>query len=105
MKASALYKKAAEFVCLGEAHYGCTAIYMLKRNVRMSDAFFKCFDIEALAFTAMFQNSKYHDTLYRGCFGDARNPQNREHRVLSLCLMAAIVETEERKMQAKRRAK
>jgi hypothetical protein len=95
MKTSTLYRRAAEMVDSGEAYYGCTAIYMLKRNVKMSEKFFTSIDHEALAFAYMFQNNKYKDTLYRGCFGDCRNKKNQELRVLALCLMAAIVESEE----------
>ena len=95
MKASTLYRRAAQLVHEGHAYFGCTAIYMLKRNVPMSEAFFRTNDIESLAFARLFQNPRYRDTLYRGCFGKPTVKKNQEHRVMALCLMAAIAEAEE----------
>lgn len=96
MKASTLYRRAAKMIDEHKAHYGCTAIYAIKRGLRElhhpEPEFFQHFDPDALAFTHVFSNRKYHDTLYEGVFGLWSDPKVRAQRVTALCFMAAIME-------------
>jgi hypothetical protein len=99
MKASELYREGARLVHEGKAYFSCTAIYMLKRKKPMSEEFFRTNDPEALALSYLFQNPKYKNTLYRGVFGNPRNPKNQELRVLAMCFMAAIAESDEKEFK------
>lgn len=99
MKLSTLYRRAARMLVEHRAHYACTAIYALKRGMHELHhppaVFFQTFDIEALAFTQAFTNPKYrNDTQFRGVFGHASNPDNREQRVIALCLFADILDSQ-----------
>lgn len=100
MKTSTLYREAARLIHDGDALFGCTAIYMLKRKCKMSMKFFETNDPEAHAVSYLFQNPKYNNTLYRGVFGSPKEPKNQEHRVMALLFMAAIVERDEKNVRS-----
>jgi hypothetical protein len=94
MKTSKLYIEAAKLIAKNKAHFGCTAIYMVKHKKPMSKAFFVINDPEALAISYLFKNEKYNNTLYCGTFGNPQIGKNQELRILALCFMAAMSEME-----------
>lgn len=97
MKTSKLYRQAAELVDDGRAKFCCTALYKVKYRAPMTRKFFRYNVPEALAMCYLFQNETYQNTLYRGTFGSPFERKNQELRVLALCFMAAMAESDERK--------
>ena len=94
MKTSKLYIEAAKLVDSGKARFCCTALYMAKYKKPMSMKFFTYNIPEALAMCYLFKNDKYNNTLWRGTFGTPNEPKNQKERVIALCLMAAIAESD-----------
>jgi hypothetical protein len=83
----------------GRAHFACTAIYAMKRGMNTikspRTAFFQHFDMDAMAFTQAFTNSKFPDDSFDyGVFGHPFDPEVRSHRVTALCLMADVMESQ-----------